>query len=103
MFQFPQDIDPCDPSLSRGPPAPQFRVQQKSEHKTQGKSKGSKGKGKGRKPQEDDRAAKPVQKLWYEALSPEGYTYYWHIESNGASTFFHAINAATFFDFPSVR
>lgn len=32
---------------------------------------------------EDERPAKPVQKLWYEALSPEGYTYYWHIESNG--------------------
>ncbi|XP_076672763.1 uncharacterized protein LOC143371458 [Andrena cerasifolii] len=80
--QFPQEIDPCDPSLSRGTPAQQFRVPQKSEHKAQGKSKGSKGKGKGKKPQEDDRPAKPVQKLWYEALSPEGYTYYWHIESN---------------------
>ncbi|KOC68968.1 WW domain-binding protein 4 [Habropoda laboriosa] len=31
---------------------------------------------------DDDRPTKPFRKLWYEALSPEGYTYYWHVESN---------------------
>jgi len=25
----------------------------------------------------------PAPKVWHEALSPEGYTYYWNIETNG--------------------
>ncbi|XP_070520265.1 WW domain-binding protein 4 isoform X2 [Cardiocondyla obscurior] len=80
--QFSLNIDPCDPTtLSRS--APSFpRVQQHSgENRTPGKSKG-KTKGKGKKTQEDDRPIAPARKLWYEARSPEGYTYYWHIETN---------------------
>lgn len=86
-------MDPCDPTLSRG--APSFpRVQQQGgENRTPGRSKANKTKGKGKKTQEDDRPTAPVRKLWYEALSPEGYTYYWHIETNGAyvplSNFFY--------------
>nr|XP_031845376.1 WW domain-binding protein 4 isoform X1 [Nomia melanderi] len=82
--QLPHEIDPCDPTLSRSSrgQCQQPRIQPKAENKAQGKSKGGKGKGKGRKPQEEDRPAKPVRKLWYEARSPEGYTYYWHIETN---------------------
>lgn len=81
-------MDPCDPAtLSKG--APSFpRVQQHvGENRTPGKSKAGKAKGKGKKTQEDDRPTAPVRKLWYEARSPEGYTYYWHIETNGACTF----------------
>lgn len=80
--QFSPKVDPCDPTLSRG--APSFpRVQQQGgENRTPGRSKANKTKGKGKKTQEDDRPTAPVRKLWYEALSPEGYTYYWHIETN---------------------
>lgn len=87
LFQFLPKVDPCDPTLSKG--APSFpRVQQHGgENKTPGKSKAGKAKGKGKKTQEDDRLTAPVRKLWYEARSPEGYTYYWHIETNGAYTF----------------
>jgi len=64
------------------------RVQQHGgENRTPGKSKAGKTKGKGKKTQEDDRSTAPVRKLWYEARSPEGYTYYWHIETNGECTF----------------
>nr|XP_033327116.1 WW domain-binding protein 4 isoform X4 [Megalopta genalis] len=82
--QFLHEIDPCDPTLSRTSRQyqQQPRVPAKPENKAQGKSKANKGKGKGRKAQEEDRSAKPVRKLWYEARSPEGYTYYWHIETN---------------------
>lgn len=74
--------DPCDPTtLSKStPPLPQ--VQQSGENRTPGKSKTNKAKGKGKKTQEDGRLGAPVRKLWYEALSPEGYTYYWHVETN---------------------
>lgn len=87
IFQFTPKVDPCDPTLSKS--APSFpRVQQQGgENRTPGKSKANKTKGKGRKAQEDDRPTAPVRKLWYEAFSPEGYTYYWHIETNGAYTF----------------
>ncbi|XP_011865040.1 PREDICTED: WW domain-binding protein 4 isoform X2 [Vollenhovia emeryi] len=81
--QFSPKVDPCDPAtLSKG--APSFpRVQQHGgENRTPGKGKAGKAKGKGKKTQEDDRATAPVRKLWYEARSPEGYTYYWHIETN---------------------
>ncbi|XP_012531990.1 WW domain-binding protein 4 [Monomorium pharaonis] len=81
--QFSPKVDPCDPiTLSKA--APSFpRVQQHSgENRTPGKSKAGKTKGKGKKTQEDDRLTAPVRKLWYEARSPEGYTYYWHIETN---------------------
>lgn len=60
-----------------------MKSQQRGDHKNQGKSKAGKGKGKGKKILEEERPTKPVQKLWYEALSPEGYTYYWNIETNG--------------------
>lgn len=78
--QFPQEIDPCDP-LSKTV-STQSKNQPPRENRTQGKGKPNKGKGKGKKPPEDDRPNKPVRKLWYEALSPEGYTYYWHIETD---------------------
>ncbi|XP_050450584.1 WW domain-binding protein 4 [Cataglyphis hispanica] len=78
--QFSPKVDPCDPILSKT--APSFPRVQGSENRTPGKSKANKTKGKGRKAQEDDRPTAPVRKLWYEALSPEGYTYYWHIETN---------------------
>ncbi|XP_029035966.1 WW domain-binding protein 4 isoform X1 [Osmia bicornis bicornis] len=81
--QFSQEIDPCDPILSRSTTTTHHtRHQQKSENKGQGKGKGGKGKGKGKKIVEEDRPTKPVHKLWYEAQSPEGYTYYWNIETN---------------------
>ncbi|XP_076296204.1 uncharacterized protein LOC143216744 [Lasioglossum baleicum] len=83
--QLPHEIDPCDPTLSRSSRQyQQQRVQPgpRPENKGQGKSKTNKGKGKGKKAQEEDRSAKPVRRLWYEARSPEGYTYYWHIETN---------------------
>ncbi|XP_076175148.1 uncharacterized protein LOC143150608 isoform X2 [Ptiloglossa arizonensis] len=83
--QFSQEIDPCDPTLSRGNADHHHRVQHRAENKVPGKSKTSKGKGKGKRTHEDDRPAKPVRKLWYEARSPEGYTYYWHIETNVSS------------------
>lgn len=82
---FSQEIDPCDPmaltrlSHSR---SQQSARESSAENKTQGKNKNSKGKGKRKKAQEDDGRRKPVRKVWYEALSPEGYTYYWHIETN---------------------
>lgn len=84
-IQSPQEIDPCDPTaLTR---LSHTKSQQQSassvENKTQGKNKASKGKVKRKKAQEDDGRRKAVRKLWYEALSPEGYTYYWHIETNG--------------------
>ncbi|KZC09072.1 WW domain-binding protein 4 [Dufourea novaeangliae] len=82
VFQFPQEIDPCDPTLSRSKGEYQHRIHQKSEGKPQGKGKSNKGKGKGKKAQEEDRPKKLPRTLWYEALSPEGYTYYWHIETN---------------------
>lgn len=66
-----------------------MKSQQRGDHKNQGKSKGGKGnKGKGKKILEDERPTKPVQKLWYEALSPEGYTYYWNVETNGESMYY---------------
>lgn len=75
--------DPCDPAtLSKSMPLVR-RVQQSGENRTPGKSKASKTKGKGKKTHEDDRPNAPVRKRWYEALSPEGYTYYWHTETNG--------------------
>lgn len=80
--QFSPKVDPCDPTLSKS--APLFpRVQQQGgENRTPGRSKANKTKGKGKKTLEDDRPTAPVKKLWYEARSPEGYTYYWHIETN---------------------
>ncbi|KAH0946642.1 hypothetical protein HN011_006396 [Eciton burchellii] len=79
---FSPQVDPCDPT-SWSKSAPSFpRVEQSSESRTPGKNKTGKTKGKGKKTQEDDRPTAPVRKLWYEALSPEGYAYYWHIETN---------------------
>ncbi|XP_017893632.1 WW domain-binding protein 4 isoform X2 [Ceratina calcarata] len=80
--QFAQEIDPCDPIQPRSATARQGKLQQRSENKAQGKGKAGKGKGKGKKITDEERATKPVRKLWYEATSPEGYTYYWHIETN---------------------
>lgn len=90
-FQFSPKVDPCDPAtLSKG--APSFpRVQQhggeRQGNRTPGKGKAGKAKGKGKRTQEDDRSTASVRKLWYEARSPEGYTYYWHIETNGTCIF----------------
>ncbi|KAK9305056.1 hypothetical protein QLX08_003753 [Tetragonisca angustula] len=80
--QFPHEVDPCDPTVARHTASQQSKSQQKGDNKNQGKSKIGKGKGKGKRIAEDERPTKPVRKLWYEALSPEGYTYYWHIETN---------------------
>ncbi|KYN18676.1 WW domain-binding protein 4 [Trachymyrmex cornetzi] len=82
--QFLPKVDPCDPvTLSKGAPSfPRVQQQHSGENRTPGKSKSGKAKGKGKKTQEDDRSTAPVRKLWYEARSPEGYTYYWHIETN---------------------
>ncbi|XP_011253882.1 WW domain-binding protein 4 [Camponotus floridanus] len=80
--QFSPKVDPCDPTLSKSAPSLPRVQQQGGENRTPGRSKANKTKGKGRKAQEDDRPTAPVRKLWYEALSPEGYTYYWHIETN---------------------
>lgn len=101
LFQFTPKVDPCDPAtLSKG--APLFpRVQQHGGERTPGKSKAGKAKGKGKKTQEDDRPTAPVRKLWYEARSPEGYTYYWHIETNGAylcRNFFYLFTRLTLLD-----
>ncbi|XP_023288401.1 WW domain-binding protein 4 [Orussus abietinus] len=90
--QFPQDIDPCDP-ISQMKFITQIKASlhrtsgtsgvESVENKSQGKGRLSKGKGKGKKSQEENRPNKVgVQKLWYEALSSEGFTYYWHIETN---------------------
>ncbi|XP_012062904.1 PREDICTED: WW domain-binding protein 4 [Atta cephalotes] len=82
--QFLPKMDPCDPAtLSKGAPSfPRVQQQHSGENRTPGKSKSGKMKGKGKKTQEDDHPTAPVRKLWYEARSPEGYTYYWHIETN---------------------
>lgn len=87
IFQFSPKVDPCDPTLSKNVPSFPRVQQQGGENRTPGRSKANKTKGKGRKAQEDDRPTAPVRKLWYEALSPEGYTYYWHIETNGTYIF----------------
>ncbi|KAF3427506.1 hypothetical protein E2986_09560, partial [Frieseomelitta varia] len=81
-FQFSHEVDPCDPTVARHTASQQSKSQQRGDNKNQGKNKVGKGKGKGKRIAEDERPAKPVRKLWYEALSPEGYTYYWHIETN---------------------
>ncbi|XP_018045210.1 PREDICTED: WW domain-binding protein 4 isoform X2 [Atta colombica] len=82
--EFLPKMDPCDPAtLSKGAPSfPRVQQQHSGENRTLGKSKSGKLKGKGKKTQEDDHPTAPVRKLWYEARSPEGYTYYWHIETN---------------------
>lgn len=82
-FQFSHEVDPCDPTVARHTTSQHSKSQQRGDNKNQGKNKIGKGKGKGKKIAEDERPTKPVRKLWYEALSPEGYTYYWHIETNG--------------------
>ncbi|KYM97371.1 WW domain-binding protein 4 [Cyphomyrmex costatus] len=75
-------MDPCDPTTLSKNALSLPRVQHSGENRIPGKSKSGKAKGKGKKTQEDDRPTATVRKLWYEARSPEGYTYYWHIETN---------------------
>ncbi|KAI4500603.1 hypothetical protein M0802_004195 [Mischocyttarus mexicanus] len=80
---FSQEIDPCDSmALTRFSHAKNQQSASFFENKTQGKNKACKGKGKRKRAPEDDGRKKAVRKLWYEALSPEGYTYYWHVETN---------------------
>ncbi|XP_066598152.1 WW domain-binding protein 4 isoform X2 [Prorops nasuta] len=76
--------DPCDPMAPpRELQPPRVHQVNAGESKGQAKSgKVGKGKGKGKKNQEEDRPSMPIRKLWYQARSPEGYTYYWHIETN---------------------
>lgn len=82
-IRFSHDIDPCDPTPRVGPPPhAKSHHHPPAENRSAGKGKSGKGKGKGKKVQEDNRRSQPVRKVWYEALSPEGYTYYWHIETN---------------------
>ncbi|XP_012265377.2 WW domain-binding protein 4 [Athalia rosae] len=89
----PADVDPCDPSSSRRPrslgsgkfaAAPPASTTGGGEPKVPGKSK-VKGK-KGRKGEDEvaqgSKRQPAQQKLWYEAVSPEGYTYYWHVQTN---------------------
>lgn len=91
--EHPVEVDPCDPSSSSRPRSSAahgksgFPASVSGDTRVQGKPR-VKGK-KGRKGTEDDATqgnkSGPqifAQKLWYEALSPEGYTYYWHVETN---------------------
>ncbi|XP_015516855.1 WW domain-binding protein 4 isoform X1 [Neodiprion lecontei] len=81
------DVDPCDPSSSSQPRSSSHKSGlpgASGDVKIQGKAKI---KGKRVKKGSEDDAAKVrsqlfAQKLWYEAVSPEGYTYYWHIQTN---------------------
>ena len=92
----PADIDYCDPyahvnrKQQHARPSPQGFVSTSSEeNKTQGKSKGGKEKRKGKRTREEESPKKSyLQKLWCEANTPEGYTYYWHIHTNGKSFFY---------------
>ncbi|XP_034934670.1 WW domain-binding protein 4 [Chelonus insularis] len=88
---LPADVDFCDPTTFHRARVPHqvrsvHESSNKGENRTQGKGKPNKEKRKGKKSQEDDSLnKKTIQKLWYEARSPEGYTYYWHIETNETS------------------
>ncbi|XP_011300587.1 WW domain-binding protein 4 [Fopius arisanus] len=85
---LPADIDYCDPTTFHRARA-QARTSNpsssgnSSENKTQGKTKTSREKRKGKRESEGDKSNRHlVPKLWYEAHSPEGFTYYWHTETN---------------------
>ncbi|XP_008547948.1 WW domain-binding protein 4 [Microplitis demolitor] len=98
---LPADVDFCDPTtfhrarVPRYPKNPNVVSGSSSsggggsgagENKPQGKGKSNREKRKGKKSQEDDGLKKKnFHKVWYEARSPEGYTYYWHIETNETS------------------
>ncbi|XP_043268919.1 WW domain-binding protein 4 isoform X2 [Venturia canescens] len=88
----PSDVDYCDPYAQAKRNHQEAKLASQgvltacsaSENKTQSKSnKASRDKRKGKRPQEDQPANRTLlQKLWYEARTSEGYTYYWHIETN---------------------
>ncbi|CAD6214766.1 GSCOCG00004206001-RA-CDS [Cotesia congregata] len=87
---LPADVDFCDPTTFHRARVPQQPKNMSSgsgsgENKPQGKNKSNREKRKGKKGQEDDVKKKSFQKIWYEARSPEGYTYYWHVETNETS------------------
>ena len=76
-------MDPCDPRKRQKPPfEPKFHP------KGGGQSKQNK-KGKRKTTQEK---INKVRKLWCEAQSPEGYSYYWNIETNGKIYFLLHLN-----------
>ncbi|XP_063975849.1 WW domain-binding protein 4 isoform X2 [Diachasmimorpha longicaudata] len=85
---LPADIDYCDPTTFHRSRVQQASISSRSsgnpsENKTPGKAKSSREKRRGKRDSEGDKFAKYlVRKLWYEAQSPEGYTYYWHTETN---------------------
>lgn len=81
------EIDPCDPSPHFSAPYSDPR------QPSGGKGKPGKGKGKSKKGQQQnnekrehvkkERKGSSIQKVWYEARTPEGYTYYWNTQTNG--------------------
>ncbi|XP_015117801.1 WW domain-binding protein 4 [Diachasma alloeum] len=85
---LPADIDYCDPTTFHRSRVQQVSISSPSsdnpsENKTPGKAKPSREKRRGKRDPAGEKFAKHlVRKLWYEAHSPEGYTYYWHTETN---------------------
>lgn len=86
-------MDFCNPMTfhkARGPPPTRNIPSSSAEKPTQGKSKTKGEKRKGKKtPEEEYSEKKTVRKAWYEAHSPEGYTYYWNVDTNGKSSLMH--------------
>lgn len=70
---FSRDVDPLD-----------TRKRQKQHSHPKGNSKGGNQikQNKAQKSKITQEGNKRITKLWYEAKSPEGYSYYWHIETN---------------------
>lgn len=85
MFQWSADREsPTAPPRSFAPPRVPGSQPNSVENKAQGKGKLGKVKGKGKKGQnEDDSNTSGASKLWYEARTTEGHSYFWHIETNG--------------------
>ncbi|XP_044002053.1 WW domain-binding protein 4 [Aphidius gifuensis] len=77
---LPGGIDFCDPSSFQRVQARESRQQISASNETNNKTPGTKKNDK--KIKEDDQPKSYMQKLWYEAKSPEGWTYYWHTETH---------------------
>lgn len=76
---FSQDMDPCEPLGKK---------KQKPPSHPKGNSKGGGQNKQGKKKpnsKETLEGKKVVTKQWYEAQNPEGYSYYWHVETNETS------------------
>lgn len=74
FHNFSYDKDPLDIRKKPKNPPPMVKGNQK------GGSQGKHNKKQKTKPTPD--GSQRITKLWYEAKSPEGYSYYWHIETN---------------------